>query len=189
MEAEGGRIDESEESEEFGAEHRAYITQLTAQRQHGPVAEVTRIYPTNMVSVWEDTSDWDMGDDQPYKHVAALAQERVALTEEELLEVMVCTLPELALHQLLAEQVEDEEESTASEQGSVELSFDTPKDQGPVSGDLTNTGFAAWSPGRAYKESREGCLHGLASLIGCLLCGMMRCSLFQSEVLGCAAGD
>lgn len=60
-----------------------------------------------MVHVWEDTTDWDIGaQDDPYEHVAVLAEERLALTEEELLEVFVSTLPELALHELLSEQLE-----------------------------------------------------------------------------------
>lgn len=60
-----------------------------------------------MVYVWEDITDWDIGvQDDFYEYVVVLAEERLVLTEEELLEVFVSILSELVLYELLFEQLE-----------------------------------------------------------------------------------
>lgn len=143
-----------DDSPQFWEERRAYVCQQ--QLQASSVSSVSvvgwQVFPTNMVHVWEDTTDWDIGGEEPYERIASLAAERIALTEEELLEVFVSTLPELALHQLLSDQLV--EDSSQSEQGtqSPVVSFDTPPEEFVPEGDTAVSGFAAWSSGGAYTE-------------------------------------
>lgn len=78
-----------------------------------------------------------------------------------------------------------QDDSHSSSRGSdLEVLFHTPREDFSQTGDTADSDFAAWSLGGAYTENKEGCFHGLATLIGCILCTMMRCLICQSEAVG-----